>query len=35
MSLNFKGPDLDSFSLDPFDVTEDNLEEGGGSGLPI
>ena len=35
MSLIFKGPDLDSFSLDPLDVTEDNLEEGGGSGLPI
>lgn len=35
MSLSFKGPDLDSFSLDPFGVTEDNLEEGGGSGLPI
>lgn len=35
MSLSFKGPDLDSFSLDPFDVTEESLEEGGGSGLPI
>ena len=35
MSLSFKGPDLDSLSLDPFDVTEDSLDEGGGSGLPI
>lgn len=35
MSLSFKGPDLDSFSLDPLDEPEDNLEEGGGSGLPI
>lgn len=36
MSLIFKGPDLDSLSLDPFDpVTEDNLEDGSGSGLPI
>lgn len=35
MSLIFNGPDLDSFSVDPFDVTDDSFEEGGGSGLPI
>lgn len=35
MSLIFSGPDLDSLSLDPFDVTEDSLDEDGGSGLPI
>lgn len=35
MSLSFKGPDFVSFSLDPFDVTEESLDEGGGSGLPI
>lgn len=35
MSLIFSGPDLASLSLDPFWVTEDSLEEDGGSGLPI
>lgn len=35
MSLIFKGPDLVSLSTDPFWVTEDSLEEDGGSGLPI
>lgn len=34
MSLSFKGLDFDSFSLDPFDVTEESLE-GGWSDLPI
>lgn len=35
MSLIFSGPDLVSLSLDPFDVTEDSLDEDGGSGFPI
>lgn len=35
ISLIFSGPDLESLSLDPFAVTDDSLDEDGGSGLPI
>lgn len=35
MSLIFSGPDLVSLSLDPFEVTDEILEEDEESGLPI